>query len=70
MANPRQQFEATEEDGIWTVGQGDMPIGRALTKKDADAFVDALNGILGDDLRDRLLTAVNDAVEECFEGAT
>jgi hypothetical protein len=62
------RFDATEEDGIWTVHQGTMPIGRALTKMDADAFVEALNGILGDDLRDRLLSAVNDAVEECFDG--
>ena len=64
----KPQFEATEEDGIWTVFNGDMPIGRALTKRDADSFADALNGMLGDDLRDRLLAAVNDAVEECFDG--
>ena len=68
MTERRAPFEATEEDGIWTVYQGDMPIGRALTKRDAESFVDALNGILGTDLRDRLLSAVNDAVEECFDG--
>ena len=66
MAKP--QFYAEEENGIWTVYQGGMPIGRALTKKDADDFVEALNGLLGNDLRDRLLSAVNDAVEECFDG--
>jgi len=63
-----ERFDATEEDGIWTVHQGIMPIGRALTQRDAEAFVEALNGILGNDLRDRLLSAVNDAVEECFDG--
>lgn len=61
-------FEASEEDGIWTVYNGMMPVGRALTKRDADNFVEALNGILGDDLRDRILSAVNDAIEECFDG--
>jgi len=65
---PRPAFETSEEDGIWTVFQGTMPIGRALTKKDADDFVEAFNGLLGNDLRDRLLSAVNDAVEECFDG--
>lgn len=63
----KQQFTAEDEDGIWTVFQGDMPIGRALTEKDAVDFVEALNGVLGNDLRDRLLSAVSDAVEECFE---
>lgn len=67
---PIAQFDTTEEDGIWTVNQGDMPIGRALTERDARSFVDALNGVLADDLRDRLLSAVNDAVEECFDGST
>lgn len=62
------RFEASEDDGIWTVRNGDMPIGRALTKKDADDFVQAFNGILGNDLRDRLLSAVNDAIEEVFDG--
>ena len=66
MVNPR--FTASEEDGIWTVYQGSMPIGRALTKKDSDDFVEAFNGLLGVELRDRLLSAVNDAVEECFDG--
>lgn len=61
-------FETYEEDGIWTVYKDHMPIGRALTKKDADDFVEAFNGLLGNDLRDRLLSAVNDAVEECFDG--
>ena len=64
----RRQFETSEEDDIWTVYQGCMPIGRALTRRDAESFVEALNGILGNDLRDRLLSAVNDAVEECFDG--
>lgn len=68
MITDRRRFESTEEDGIWTVFQGDMPIGRALTQRDAAAFVDALNGVLGNDLRDLVLSAVNDAVEECFEG--
>lgn len=62
MSEPR--FITSEEDGIWTVFQGMMPIGRALTKKDADDFVQAFNGILGNDLRDRLL---DDAIEECFD---
>jgi hypothetical protein len=69
MAGRQEQFEISEEDGIWTVYQGSMPIGRALTRKDAEAFFDALNGLLGNDLRDRLLSAVNDAVEECFDGS-
>ncbi len=64
----RQQFVASEEDGIWTVFQGGMPIGRTVGRKDAEDFVAALNGLLGADLRDRLLSAVNDAVEECFDG--
>ena len=59
-----------EIDGIWAVYQGDMPIGRAISKKDADDFVSALNGVLAADLRDRLLSAVTDAIEECFEGLT
>jgi hypothetical protein len=62
-----QRFAATEEHGIWTVHQGVLPIGRALTKRDADCFVEALNGVLGDDLRDRVLSAVTDAIEECFD---
>lgn len=60
-------FISVEIDGIWTVFKGDMPIGRAVSKKDADDFAEALNGLLSADLRDRLLSAVNDAIEECFE---
>lgn len=63
----RDRFHASEEDAIWTVYQGHMPIGRAISKKDAEDFVEAFNKVLGDDLRDRLLAAVNDAIEECFE---
>jgi GGDEF domain-containing protein len=62
-------FYTLEKDGIWTVYKDDhTPIGRALTLKDAHDFVAAFNGIVGHDLRDRLLSAVNDAVEECFDG--
>lgn len=65
---PKERFTTSEESGIWTVFQGDMPIGRAISRKDADDFCAALNGLLGADLRDRLLSAVGDAIEECFDG--
>lgn len=64
---PKARFYASEEDSIWTVYEGNAPIGRALSKKDAESFVETFNGVLGDHLRDRLLTAVNDAIEEIFE---
>jgi hypothetical protein len=63
----RDRFTAAEQDDIWTVFQGEMPIGRAVSRKDAEDFCTALNGLLGADLRDRLLSAVNDAIEECFD---
>jgi hypothetical protein len=63
----KPRFYAIEIEGIWTVYQGDMPIGRAVSKKDADDFVAAFNGLLAADLRDRLLSAVTDATEECFD---
>ncbi len=70
MADRSPRFFAAEEDGIWTVFRGDMPIGRALTKKDADDFVEAFNGVLGNDLRERILSEVTDAIENCFEEKT
>jgi hypothetical protein len=51
--------EILDEQGI--------AIGRALTKQDGDAIVDVLNGCFVVVLRDRLLDAINDAVENIFD---
>lgn len=45
----------------------DATIGRALTQKDGEAIVAELNRAGTEGLRDRVLTAVNDAIEEAFD---
>ncbi len=56
------------EDGLPMIVNGDgVEIGRALTKQDGEAIVEELNKSSSATLRDRVLSAVNDAVEGCFE---
>lgn len=56
------------EDDLPTIVRGDETIGRALTPRDGQALVDELNHSRSPDgLRDQLLSAVTDAIEEAFE---
>lgn len=60
------------EDGLSLVVLGNIgsettTIGRALTKKDGEAIAAELNRAGTAALRDNLLSAVTDAIEEVFE---
>jgi hypothetical protein len=56
------------DDDIPTILQGGTIIGRALTKRDGEAIVAALNKNTTA-IRDRLIAEVTDAIENAFEGA-
>jgi len=49
-------------------GADSVAVGRALTKKDGDAIAVELNRAGTDAMREAVLSAVNDAIEEVFEG--
>lgn len=54
------------DDDIPQIMRGDTLFARALTRRDAQVIVDALNdGAAG--MRDQILSAVTDAIEEAFE---
>lgn len=48
------------------IGAAAVNVGRALTMGDAEKFAEALNN-LDRDLRERILSEVTDAIENCFE---
>jgi hypothetical protein len=50
------------------VGDDSQLLGRALTRKDGEAIVAVLNEFGSSALRQRILDAVGDAIEECFDG--
>ncbi len=60
-------YEIAMIDDIAHIVRGGEPIGRALTRKDGDALVLVLNSLSGD-FRDRILSEVTDAIENCFDG--
>jgi hypothetical protein len=59
------------EDGLPLVVMGkegsETTIGRALTKNDGEAIAEELNRAGTAALRDNILSAVTDAIEEVFE---
>jgi hypothetical protein len=67
----RYEVSVDDEDGFAHIirsGDGEV-IGRGLTKRDAERICEELNsaGAAAAVLRDRLLDAVTDAIEEAFE---
>lgn len=63
------RFELTEIDDFATVVREDGSIvGRALTERDGNAFVEEMNKyLLGAEMRDRLLSEITDVIESAFE---
>lgn len=54
------------EDGLPEIFRDDVLFARALTERDGKIIVDELNaGAAG--MRDQLISAVTDAIEEAFE---
>lgn len=62
-------FELIDLDDFPTIVREDQTtVGRALTRKDGEAIVAAMNVLMSrTDLRDRVLSEVADAIETCFE---
>lgn len=57
------------EDGLPEIFQDGTPFARALTERDGKIIVDELNaGAAG--MRDQIIDAVTDAIEQAFEGRT
>lgn len=62
------RVEMTDDDLAEIVDETGVAIGRALTKRDGEAIVEVLNGGAAARLRENILSAVSDAIEECFDG--
>lgn len=54
-------------DDIWTIVKNGEDIGRVISKRDGEAILSELKGYGNGVLRDRVLSAVNDAIEGEFE---
>lgn len=61
------QVIMSEDDIPLIVNDDSAILGRALTKKDGDAIVAALNRNAADAWRQKVLDAVSDAIEGCFD---
>lgn len=54
-------------DDIWTIFKGEEPLGRVISQRDGNAIIDELHRCRSADLRDRIIRAVTDAIEDEFD---